>query len=111
MKIKEKIMEKAKKSKEIKIIFLNSTLGVEYVCYFCVREFEKVSQMKEEILFSGLLFHCFFSLLGKCLLLLEKSIHTPPFASVRMLFVYSLSAPGNWCGVFMLFRYNILLTV
>lgn len=49
--------------------------------------------------------------LGKCLLLLEKSIHTPPFASVRMLFVYSLSAPGNWCGVFMLFRYNILLTV
>ena len=33
MKIKERIMEKAKKSKEIKIIFLNSTLGVEYVCY------------------------------------------------------------------------------
>mgnify|MGYP004485023535 CR=1 FL=1 len=33
MKIKEKIMEKEKKSKEIKIIFLNSTLGVEYVCY------------------------------------------------------------------------------
>ena len=33
MKIKERIMEKAKKSKEIKIIFLNSTLGFEYVCY------------------------------------------------------------------------------
>ncbi len=26
-------MERAKKSKEIIIIFLNSTLGVEYVCY------------------------------------------------------------------------------
>lgn len=33
MKIKERIMERAKKSEEIKIIFLNSTLGVEYVCY------------------------------------------------------------------------------
>ena len=33
MKIKERIMEKAKKSKENKIIFLKWTLGVRFICY------------------------------------------------------------------------------